>query len=897
MVMGRLVAAGMACALWSISAARVEAQRLPAGVHPEHYSLTITPDLKAATFVGSETIEVSLEAATSSITLNAAEIEFGTVKAYGVAPGTPVDDGLQKHGKGHGVPPPKLTEIDPNPQTATVSLDPAKEQATLLFERPLAGRVVLEIAYKGILNDKLRGFYLSKTKLRSYGVTQFEATDARRAFPSFDEPALKATFDVTLVVDEGDTAISNTKIVSDKPGPVAGKHTIAFGVTPKMSTYLVAWLVGDFECTSGKADGIPIRSCATPDKVGLTKFALDAAKWTLHYYDSYFGIKYPMAKLDMIAIPDFEAGAMENFGCITYRETEMLVEEKNGPIGEQKEVAETVAHEMAHQWFGDMVTPVWWDNLWLNEGFATWMETKAASTRHPDWQYSQGVAVDQDDTLNLDAQPTTRAIRARAETPAEINELFDGIAYGKAGAVIGMVEHWVGEAVFQRGVHEYLAAHLYGNATAEDFWDTQTRVSGLPVNEVMRSFVEQPGVPLIRLGERVAGKVPVTQRRFLLTGATEDTGEEARADEKWTVPVCFRGTPCRLVTPETTAVEAGDGAGFLSANAGDKGYYRTKYTAGELAAIVSNAETGLTPPERIGLLGDQWALMHSGDGTAGQFLDLVLAIKQDANATVLDSALSKVQTMDKQIATGSDRDRMDEVVRREFGPVYAALGAPAKHESWEHVELRGTLFAALGEAGDPMVLAQSDRVTQELFAGHKIRRDSEDSTIADAAVALASKKGDAAMYDKMLRVARNATDPDLKADALHLLTRFQSPLLVVRTLEYAISDDVRNQDSWMLIALLLARRDTQDLAWEFVQQHWTAIAKKSTVNSGARIVEAAGAFCSAQRRDEVEAFFAQHPVQSSERTLAKSIDSINDCIHLRAAQEPELRKWLDAHAK
>ena len=518
MVFWRGLVAVVVCGL--VGAARVEAQRLPGGVRPLNYSLTITPDLKAATFVGSETIDVVVDAPTSSITLNAAEIEFGVVTGAVVAGNESTKARAnteilsQKSAQNDG--PGGNDSRGGGDEKAVVTLDAAKEQATFTFARALpAGRVRLAIEYKGVLNDKLRGFYLSKTKVRSYGVTQFEATDARRAFPSFDEPALKATFDVTLVVDEGDTAISNTKIVSDKPGPVAGKHTIVFAQTPKMSTYLVAWLVGDFVCSKGKADGVPIRACSTPDKLGMTKFAVETAKWTLHYYDEYFGIKYPMAKLDMVAIPDFEAGAMENFGCITYRETEMLVDAKHGTIPAKKEVAETIAHEMAHQWFGDMVTPVWWDNLWLNEGFATWMETKAAAKWHPEWKYEQDVAVDLDDTMGTDAQATTRAIRTRAETPAEINELFDGIAYGKAGAVIGMVENWVGEEVFRKGVHEYLAGHLYGNATAEDFWGAQAKVSGLPVDAVMRSYIDKPGVPLLTFEHRATtGYYPVIQSRF-----------------------------------------------------------------------------------------------------------------------------------------------------------------------------------------------------------------------------------------------------------------------------------------------------------------------------------------------------------------------------------------------
>jgi aminopeptidase N/puromycin-sensitive aminopeptidase len=716
-------------------------------------------------------------------------------------------------------------------------------------------------------------------------VTQFEATDARRAFPCFDEPALKATFSVSLVVDAGDTAISNMKIVSDTPGPAAAKHTIAFAATPKMSTYLVAWLVGDFKCTEGKSDGVAIRACATPDKVALTQFALDAAKWDLHYYDKYFRIKYPLAKLDLVAVPDFEEGAMENFGCITFRETEMLVDERNGALPAKKEVAETVAHEMSHQWFGDLVTPEWWDNLWLNEGFATWMETKAPAKWQSKWGYAQDVAQDKNRTVDEDAGPATRAIRAPAETPAEIDELFDNIAYGKAGAVIAMVENWVGEEVFRKGVQVYLAAHLYGNAKAEDFWETQARVSGLPVDKVMQSFVEQPGVPLLTIGG-VGASAPVTQQRFSISGSPVTA-------ETWTIPVCFKGAPCRLLGPGQTTLDVPATSSdhpFVDANAGDKGYYRTAYAAEEWKPIVANAETGLTPPERIGLLGDAWALMRAGESTVGDFLDLALSVKQDQNAAVMESALGRVGTIESRIATDEDRQRLEEVVRREWGPVYAALGGPQKHESYDHAELRETLFEALGDARDPAVLADAASMAKQLFAGQKLA----DPAMADAAVALATVNGDVEMYERLQQVSQTAADPDLKLAALHALTGFQAPALVKRTLEYAVSDDVRSQDSWTLIAMLLQGRETQDQAWEFVEQHWPEIERKSTTGSGARIVAAAGSFCTVEKRDAVTSFFRAHPAGSSRRTLARSIDSINDCIRLRAAQEPELRQWLSA---
>jgi aminopeptidase N len=888
-------------------AGRVEAQRLPGGVRPEHYSLVITPDLKAATFAGAETIDVVLERPATAITLNAAEIEFVSAKAYVWPSGLIVDPAFDKHWREHPPMQFDLTKLDKEPQAGTVTLDAAKEQATLTFAKPLpAGPVTLAIAYTGNLNNKLRGFYLSRTKLRSYGVTQFEATDARRAFPSFDEPALKATFDVTLLVSDGDAAISNMDVISDTTGPISGKHTVKFRTTPKMSTYLVAWLVGDFQCSSGKSDGVAIRACATPDKAGITPFAVDAAKFYLHFYDNYFGIKYPLPKLDLVAIPDFEAGAMENFGCITFRETELLVDAKDGTLVAKKEVAQTVAHEMSHMWFGDLVTPAWWNDLWLNEGFATWMETKAAAKWHPDWGYAQSVADDLNSTMDEDAGRATRAVRTRAETPAEINELFDDIAYGKAGAVIRMVENYEGEDVFRKGVQTYLKAHLYRNAAAEDFWSTAAQVSGKPVDKVMQSFIEQPGVPLISLADKQTSGVAISQAAFALSSVEANLALSSRA-HPWTIPVCVKtngkpechviegadatspGLPQRAVLP----IRRNASEPFLFANAGDKGYYRTDYAASELAGIVANAETGLTPPERVGLIGDRWALMRAGRGSVGEFLDLALALKQDQNGAVVEDALDRVADVKERIASDDDRARLNTAIRSEFGPVYAAMGKPEKRESNDRLQIRGTLFQTLGDANDPGVLAEAEELTNQLFAGQKTGR----LAILDAAITLTVAHGDAAMYEKLLRVAENATDPDLKTDALHTLARFTDPKLVQRTLDYGASGKVRNQDSWALFALLLQRRETREQAWEYVQEHWETIVAQGTVNSGERIVEATGAFCSVKQRDEVQSFFAAHPVESAERTLKKAVDSINDCIQVRATEEPKLKVWLDGRPK
>src|ERR1022692_675835 len=789
------------------------AQRLPATVLPEHYTLTLTPDLKAATFSGVESIDVTVKTPVSSITLNSAEIAFQSVTVSAAG---------QK-------------------QDAVVSLDAEKQQATFTFPAPIpAGKAKLSIVYTGILNNELRGFYLSKTARRNYAVTQFESTDARRAFPSFDEPAFKATFDVALVIDAGDTAISNSPIDSDTPGPVAGKHTLKFLSTPKMSTYLVAFLVGDFKCSSGEQDGVAIRVCSTPDKVALTPYGVDVAKYVLHYYNNYFGIPYPLKKLDLIALPDFEAGAMENFGAITYRETALLLDLKTASVGARREVAVVIAHEMAHQWFGDLVTMQWWDNLWLNEGFATWMESKSVAAMHPEWNIDQVVASDEDGTLNLDAQPTTRAIRAKADTREEIEQMFDGISYGKASDVLLSVENYLGPETFRKGVHAYLAAHLYANATAEDFWNAQTATSHKPVDKIMESLVAQPGEPILTFGERANGKVPVSQKRFFLS-----PGMQSDSAQKWTLPVCFKtakGQDCQLLTPETAAINLPK-AGLFFANAGGKGYYHSAYTPKEFAALVANVETMLSPAERISVIGDEWAQLRANKATVGDYLNLVAAVKADPSAEVVSAAIEGVDAIyEKVAATPEEKAAISAWISKNFATELAKLGTPAASDSANTRELRALLFGVLGYFGkDAAVIAQASPFAQQYLADPA----SIDASLGQTALAIAARNGDAALFATLRQVFETNTNPEIQIGALRLLAQFQDPVLAKSALDYAVSGKVRDQDAAKQISIALQTEETRDLAWKYIQEDWEKVQAQFTTEMGAMLVGSTGSFCSA----------------------------------------------------
>jgi aminopeptidase N len=846
------------------------AQRLPEVARPDNYKLTFAPDLDKATFEGDETITLHVLKSTSEITLNAVDIDFHDVSI--------MSGGAT--------------------QKAKVTAEKDKEMVVLAVEKPLAaGPASVHITYTGILNSEMRGLYLGKDDQgRKYAATQLEATDARRAYPSFDEPDYKATFDITAVADKGQVALSNYKVVSDTPGP-GDKHTVKFATTAKMSSYLAALVVGNFEYIEGSADGIPIRVYSTPGKKEMGRFVLGAAEHIVSYYDTYFGIKYPYGKLDLIGLPDFSAGAMENTGLITFREVILLIDEKHGSTGLKKTIASVTSHEIAHMWFGDLVTMKWWDDVWLNEGFATWAASKPLLGWKPEWNFDLDDVSNNAGTLNVDSLANTRPIHQAVDTPAQIQELFDGIAYGKAAAVLSMLEAYLGPEAFRAGVREYVKQHSYGNATADDFWTTLAKVSKKPVDKIMPTWVKQGGVPIVNVKAQCAGNstsVTLAQQRYYFDRAKF----EAANDQLWQIPVCLKGAgassaKCELLTKKEETFTLPGCSNWVSANAGATGYYRTGYQPEAVHALAKDAESKLSPSERISLQADIWASVRVGREPVGDYLAFAQGLQADRNRAVMQDVLGRLNYIGQYLVNENDRDGYRAWLQQYLTPIAKEVGWESKPgESDEQRTLRAGLLNSLGyDARDPETLAVARKIADKALDDPA----SVDRDLGSGAINLAALNGDEAFYNRLMAGLKNPKSPEEYYIYFFTLPQFSDQKLLRRTLDYAISPDVRSQDALGLITGVLGNPAGEQLAWDFIQTNWDAIAKAGGPFASAQVVGATSVFCDAGMRDQVTQFFAAHKVEAAERTYKQSIERIDNCVDLKSQQQSQLASWLGQH--
>jgi puromycin-sensitive aminopeptidase len=855
----------VAVLLLAVAGLVLHAQRLTQAVIPVHYDLHFAPDLLALRFQGDERIEIRLPQPTASITLNAAQIQFVE---------TTVTAGSST-------------------QRATVALDPNEETATLTVPRPIpAGAATITIHYTGVLNDELRGFYLSHGTNRNYAVSQMEPTDARRAFPSFDEPAMKATFAISATIDAGDTAISNGRVISDTPGPGAGKHTMTFTTSPKMSTYLVALAVGDWACVSGGADGIPIRICSRPDRKDQLGFALQAAEFTMKYYNRYFSIKYPFEKLDILAVPDFAAGAMENTGAIFSREELVMVDERSASTQQREEVADVINHEMAHQWFGDLVTMRWWNDNWLNEGFATWIERKPIQEWHPEWNPQLDELELIHSAMNVDALDSTRAIRTPVDSTAEINQIFDLIAYNKTGAVVRMVEGYLGAQAYRSAINAYLTKFSYGSATGEDYWKTIAQATGKPVDGILSSYITQKSMPLVSVETSCAsGKTQVSLRQQPISTVVP-------ASTTWQIPVCFKrartgkaeAAACEVLTRPAQTFTLDGCSTWLFANADSMGYYRTAYSSKDLAAIGTALQSSaLSSIEQSTLVEDAWALVRLNQQNIADFLALSRQIAAAPLDPAILSVFTRINYISDHLVDPSLRPAFERWTREALKPVADELGTMVRpQESDERRSIRAAMLYTLGYAGqDQAVLNEARRnVDRQLLNAGDM-----DPSLATTYLELAAINGDQALYDKyvaqMQRATRGRQSPYRGA-----LAFFSNPALRTRTLEFALSPDVRSQDLPSLIGGLLVRPASRRDAWEFVKTNWDALQKTGVFQGLPVVVDSTAAFCDQPMRDDVQRFFEAHPARALTRNIEQSLETIDRCIRTKNQQGANLTAYL-----
>ncbi|MGB5186828.1 MAG: M1 family metallopeptidase, partial [Acidimicrobiia bacterium] len=698
--------------------------RLPRTVIPSHYELKLTPDLGDASFAGNVLVDVAVVEPVSEIVVNAAELTLYDVTLFN-------SDGQRL--------------------ASTVETDEKAERSTLHLDGVAApGAWKLGISFDGILNDDLRGFYRSvytdpNGVEKTIATTQFEATEARRAFPCWDEPDLKATYGVTLVVDDGLTAISNGA-EAERTDVGGGKVAVRFVDTIKMSTYLVAFIIGELEVTDPiDVDGNPLRIVYPPGKGRLTDFALDVAAHSLRYYAEYYDIPYPGGKMDKIAIPDFAWGAMENMGAVTYRETALLVDPRTATQTEMMRVAEVIAHEIAHMWFGDLVTMKWWNGIWLNEAFATFASMKCIDAYRPDWKLWLTFSSDRVHSMETDALAATRPIEIPVASPEEANAMFDSLTYEKGASVLRMLEQYLGEEAFRVGVSNYLKENAYGNTDGDDLWSALADASGEPVKEIMDTWIFQGGFPLVGV-EGEPGDYTLTQRQFRYLGEGE---------HQWRLPVVVRsseGEQRILLEGERGRVVAGDD---LVVNAGADGFYRVAYSP-ELRAGLRERLSTLSGEERYAAISDAWADVLKGGSDAADYLKLVAGLSREPEVDVWQRILAGLGELDR-IAPPDVRPALQAFVRNLVADKADAMGwKPAGGEDDRSRKLRGTLIAALGNLGDdPDTQAKARLVFEESRTAEGL----VDAEVANAALSVVAANGGYDDFERFLEISNGSEVP------------------------------------------------------------------------------------------------------------------------------------------
>ncbi|CAK8568446.1 unnamed protein product [Lathyrus sativus] len=838
--------------------------RLPKFAVPKRYDIRLKPDLVECRFSGSVAVNLDVITATYFIVLNAAELTVG-------------NDAVS------------FTNRDSSKVFKPSKVELFEDDEILVLEFPEeipVGLGVLNIQFEGILNDRMKGFYRSKYEhngdKRNMAVTQFEPADARRCFPCWDEPACKATFKITLDVPSDLVALSNMPVAEEKVDN--NLKTVSYQESPIMSTYLVAVVVGLFDYVEDHTpDGVKVRVYCQIGKANQGKFALDVAVKTLGLYKDYFDTPYTLPKLDMIAIPDFAAGAMENYGLVTYRETALLYDDQHSAAANKQRVAIVVAHELAHQWFGNLVTMEWWTHLWLNEGFATWVSYLAADGLFPEWKIWSQFLHECEAGLRLDGLAGSHPIEVEINHAREIDEIFDAISYRKGASVIRMLQSYLGAESFQRSLASYIKKHACSNAKTEDLWAALEEGSGEPVNKLMTTWTKQQGYPVVSVKVNNQN-LEFAQSQFLSSGA--------EGEGQWIVPITLsfgsydvrknfllqtkseiRDVKELLGSPITE-----DSKSWIKLNVEQAGFYRVKYDE-LLAAKLRYAieKKLLSPSDRFGILDDTYALCNALKESLTSLLNLMAAYREEDDYTVLSNLISisyKVQS----IAADAVPDLLDYFKQFSINVLqYSAerLGwDPKPGESHDDALLRGEILTSLAQFGHDLTLDEASRRFQAFLENRNTPLLPPDIRRAVyVAVMKRATKSNRSGYESLLKVYRETDLSQEKTRILGSLSSSSDPDLILEVLNFMLSSEVRSQDA---VFGLGVNREGRDVAWAWLKENWEHITK--TYGSGFLITRFVSAtvspFTSLEKAKEVEEFFDSHPMPAIVRTLKQSLERV-----------------------
>ncbi|KAI0974442.1 peptidase family M1-domain-containing protein [Xylaria arbuscula] len=855
---------------------------LPTNVIPRHYDVTLEPDFEKFTFEGKVVIDFDVQEETHSISLHTLEID---IHSADIKSGDTIVSSSS------------AISYDESTQVSKIDLKDAVPK----------GKTQLEIKYTGQLNDAMAGFYRSTYKKPdgSEGIlatTQMEANDCRRAFPSFDEPLHKAKFTITLIADKHLTCLSNmdvaseTDVLSETSGTT--KKAVKFHPTPLMSTYLVAFIIGELNYIETKKFRVPIRVYApASSNIEHGRFSLDLAAQTLEYYEKVFGADFPLPKMDMVAIPDFAAGAMENWGLITYRVVDLMLDEKSSGAAMKERVAEVVQHELAHQWFGNLVTMDWWEGLWLNEGFATLMSWLSCNHFYPEWKVWENYVADNlQSALSLDSLRSSHPIEVPVKRASEVDQIFDAISYSKGSCVLRMISTYLGEDIFLEGVRRYIKKHAYGNTQTDDLWAALEDASGKPVREIMSIWTKNVGFPVVQVTENTAdNSIRVKQNRFLRTG---DTKPE---EDKILYPV-FLGLRTKTGVDESITLREREDVfklpdlDFFKLNANHTSIYRTSYSPERLAKLGQAAKDGkLTVEDRAGMLADAGALAVSGYQKTSGVLNLLKGFDTEESFVVWSEIIARVATVQSAwlFEDQAVKDGLEAFVKDLVSERAHKLGWTFTDKDG-HIEqqFKAMLFGAAGMAGDKEVIAAA----KDMFAKYKTGDSSAiHPNIRGSVYGMALKYGGKEEYNNLVEIFKASTNTDERNTILRCLGRGKDPELIQRTLDLTLSNDVKNQDIYLPTSGLRSHAEGVEVLFNWLTEKWPEISKRLSGNPsilGSMVTICTSSFTKPEQLQKVETFFKDIDTKSFDQPLAQSKDAIRSKISWLARDRDDVATWV-----